>query len=296
MAGKYLLAFTGAVLLCCRLVAADPPLEITAELQPYPPDYQGRCPARILFRGYIAVNAPARVQYRLVRSDGGASEVETLSFFSAGRREVSGSWEVAASFQGWMAIEVVYPQEIDFKRADFSVDCHDKPEPHKPMPFGNVEPEPLPMVVENCVWFDPDTAHLKLVGQSWRIANDSQSILDFGYRKDLAERALAVIRYYSMNQACSVGEPKPTFHYMLANGNAPAGYLTGEDCVAFSPDSAKLVNAEGNWRIEDRGMTLYSFGVDQADGRVALAIIKKYGFSRSCFVGRPSPVFRYLRK
>lgn len=37
-------------------------------------------------------------------------------------------------------------------------------------------------------------------------------------------------------------------------------------------------------------------GGKEAEARTAFAIIKKYGFTRSCYIGRPNPGFRYLRK
>ncbi len=41
---------------------------------------------------------------------------------------------------------------------------------------------------------------------------------------------------------------------------------------------------------------MFSFGSKEDEARQALAIIKKYGFTRSCFVGRPNASFQYMRK
>jgi hypothetical protein len=41
---------------------------------------------------------------------------------------------------------------------------------------------------------------------------------------------------------------------------------------------------------------MFDFGNNESEARQLLAIIKKYGFKSSCFVGRPDPIFKYLRK
>jgi len=41
---------------------------------------------------------------------------------------------------------------------------------------------------------------------------------------------------------------------------------------------------------------MFDFGSKKAEADKALAIIKKYGFNKSCFVGRPDPSFQYMRK
>jgi hypothetical protein len=41
---------------------------------------------------------------------------------------------------------------------------------------------------------------------------------------------------------------------------------------------------------------MFDFNANEGEARQTLAIIKKYGFTRSCFVGRPDPSFTYLRR
>jgi len=69
-----------------------------------------------------------------------------------------------------------------------------------------------------------------------------------------------------------------------------------EDCVSFNPVTleARLVN--GSWKIVDGSHWLFDFGNNEEDARQAIAIIKKHGFTNSCFVGRPDPGIKYLRK
>ena len=53
---------------------------------------------------------------------------------------------------------------------------------------------------------------------------------------------------------------------------------------------------DGRWKIVDGDHWMFDFGNKQKEANQALAIIKKHGFTRSCFVGRPGPSFKYMRK
>jgi len=99
-----------------------------------------------------------------------------------------------------------------------------------------------------------------------------------------------------MNRSCFVGRPNPSFQYMLVGKKAPAGALPGEDCVSFNPRTATVKQAQGSWKIVDGGHWMFDFGNNEKEARKVLAIIRKYGFTKSCFVGRPGPSFLYLRK
>ena len=149
---------------------------------------------------------------------------------------------------------------------------------------------------EDCVSFNPQTTAVKQVQGNWKIVDGSHWMFDFGSKKNEADRALAIIKKYRMNQSCFVGRPNPSFKYMLREGSAPAGAFAGEDCVSFNPNTATVQQAQGNWKIVDGSHWMFDFGSNESEARKSLAIIKKYGFTRSCFVGRPGPSFYYLRK
>ena len=51
-----------------------------------------------------------------------------------------------------------------------------------------------------------------------------------------------------------------------------------------------------NWTVVDGNSLLFAFGSKELDARKALCVIKKYGFTKACFVGRPGPSMIYLRK
>ena len=121
-------------------------------------------------------------------------------------------------------------------------------------------------------------------------------MFDFGSNRDEARAAFRVIRHYRLNQSCFVGRPDPSLRYLLSNGKAPVGTLRGEDCIGFDPQRITVTQANGRWKIVDGDHWMFDFGNNRQEAEQALAVIRKYGFTQSCFVGRPQPSFSYLRK
>ena len=150
-------------------------------------------------------------------------------------------------------------------------------------------------VKEDCVSFDPRTAEVKQINRRWKIVDGSHWLFDFGSKSKEAKKALAIIKHYRMNQSCFVGRPDPSFQYMLVSGRAPQGSYPGEDCVSFNPRTTEVKQINGRWKIVDGSHMMFDFGNKRDEAELALRIIKKYGFTRSCFVGRPDPSFTYLR-
>ncbi|HYM61909.1 MAG TPA: hypothetical protein VEZ11_13580, partial [Thermoanaerobaculia bacterium] len=104
------------------------------------------------------------------------------------------------------------------------------------------------------------------------------------------------IKHYQANQSCFVCRPRPSFQYLLVNGNAPVGAVAGEDCLGFNINTIEVKLVGGRWKIVDGNHWMYDFGSNEAEARQAFAIIKKHGFTHSCYVGRPGPSLEYLRK
>ena len=76
----------------------------------------------------------------------------------------------------------------------------------------------------------------------------------------------------------------------------PPSVQVQEDCIGFNPGNTQVANIQGRWKIVDGSHWMFDFGNKEGEARQAFAIIKKYGFNRSCFVGRPNPSFQYLRR
>jgi hypothetical protein len=149
---------------------------------------------------------------------------------------------------------------------------------------------------EDCVGFNPNTTAVKEINKRWKIVDGSHWMFDFGNKVAEARKALAIIKHYRMNKSCFVGRPNPSFSYMLVNNGAPRGAMKGEDCVSFNPRTAQVKQIGNRWKIVDGNHMMFDFAKNANEARESLGIIKKYGFTRSCFVGRPGPSFEYLRK
>ncbi|NTV99026.1 MAG: hypothetical protein HGA70_07675 [Chlorobiaceae bacterium] len=172
--------------------------------------------------------------------------------------------------------------------------------PFRPLP-GILTPltpisPPGPAVAEDCVGFNPVTATLQNIGGRWTIVDGSHMMFSFGDNYAEATQALNIIKYYGMNQSCFVGRPNPSFTYLLVNGQSPQGAMPGEDSVGFNPNTIQVQNIGGRWKIVDGSHWVFDFNDKEGEARTAYAIIRKYGFTRACYVGRPDPSFVYLRK
>ena len=158
-------------------------------------------------------------------------------------------------------------------------------------------PMPAPAALnEDCVGFNPDSTEVRRINGRWKIVDGSHWLFDFSNKENEARKALQIIRHYRMNKSCFVSRPHPDFEYLTRDGNAPAGPMAGEDCIAFNPHTAQAGNINGRWKIVDGSHALFDFGNKEQDARKALSVIRHYGFNQSCFVGRPGASFRYLRK
>jgi hypothetical protein len=177
-------------------------------------------------------------------------------------------------------------------------------QPVQPPPLQPVQPQPQlppvqpvnPVIQEDCIPFNPANIEVKLIGGRWKIVEGNHWIFDFDTKKDEAYRSFDIIRHYGMNSTCYVGRPNPSFTYLLVSGSAPQGPFPGEDAIAFNPNTIEVKEFGGRWKIVDGSHWMFDFGANKAEALTAYNIIRKYGFSYSCFVGRPDASFIYMRK
>lgn len=159
-----------------------------------------------------------------------------------------------------------------------------------------IQLSPAPPLKEDCVAFNPGVARRARVRGRWKIIEGKHWLFDFENKGAEAARALKVIKHYKMTNSCFVGRPDPSFTYLLSSNRAPAGAMPGEDCISFDPDRTAVIQARGRWKIAEGSHWVFDFGTSKSEAETALAIIKRYGFTHSCFVGRPRPSFSYLRR
>jgi hypothetical protein len=99
--------------------------DVTATLTASPSAFIGHCPVTIKFQGTITSDRRRYVTYRIVRSDGAASPVQTLNFTAPGTKNVGNTWTLGAYgspiIGGWEAIEVYTPEHFTSARANFII-------------------------------------------------------------------------------------------------------------------------------------------------------------------------------
>lgn len=66
-----------------------------------------------------------------------------------------------------------------------------------------------------------------------------------------------------------------------------------EDIINFDYQNARVVNANGSWKIAAGNMWLLDFGSNQYQADRALQVIRRYRLNQQCFIGRPNPSMRY---
>lgn len=150
---------------------------------------------------------------------------------------------------------------------------------------------------EDCVRFNPDNAEVARRNGRWKIVDGNRWLFDFGSAGQAdAQRSLAVIQYYSLDQTCFVGRPNASAVYMLANGDAPSGSAPNEDCLRFNRSQLEVQREASNrWLLTDGRGRMILFD-NPGEAYRTQDLIEQYGFNRQCFVGRPDPDFRYFRR
>jgi len=69
-----------------------------------------------------------------------------------------------------------------------------------------------------------------------------------------------------------------------------------EDCISFNPATAQAALVQNSWKLVNGNMWMLDFGSgpnSQSEAQAAEAIVKRYKFTKQCFVGRPDPSFAY---
>jgi hypothetical protein len=274
-------------------------VDVTVNIEVKPAVYKGRCPAVFVLTGRISANKPTTVAYKIIRKDGPPMKPVTLVFDKPETREVSDTFTIggggnSSAFDGWAYMEAVFPVNIKIKSNTvfFSGNCTNP----GTNPSGATPPGAAPGLQEDCVVFNPATTTVFQEKNIWKVRDGALTLFGFGIDRIEAENALAIIKHYRMNKSCSVGRPRPSFHYMLSGDAAPAGPFKGEVCKPFGPDTVAVRQTNNGWKIQDGERALIDFGKRKADADEALTIIKKHGFTHFCIMATGKVDYLYMRK
>jgi hypothetical protein len=149
---------------------------------------------------------------------------------------------------------------------------------------------------EDCIPFNPNIVQAQKVGSNWKVVAGSMWMLDFGANQANAQKAVDIIKHYKMDKQCFVGRPDAPMMYFTTGGRSPQGAFPGEDAIPFNPLNISASKINGTWKVVDGSHYILDFGPKEAEARIAVDIIRFYGFNMICFVGRPNAPMTYFRK
>ena len=147
---------------------------------------------------------------------------------------------------------------------------------------------------EDCISFNPNNVAVKQSGTKWLVVDGSHSMFSAPNKAE-AEKIVKTIKFYGLNKSCYVGRPDASFQYLLKGAASPAGAFTGEDCLGFNPANLVIKKEGTEYLMTDGSSRMFMFP-NKTEADQALAMIKKYGFTKTCYVGRPDASLQYMRK
>ncbi len=163
------------------------------------------------------------------------------------------------------------------------------------IPIPQPSPAPSPAPREDRLGFDTNCLRIVPEAGGRYLLTDGRSRMKVFPNRGEAEQALRIIRHYRLDSRGFVGRPDPSLEYWLTGGRAPVGSMPGEDAIRFNPRNLEVKLVRGSWKIVEGSHFLLSFP-NQREASEALGIIRRYGFTHLCFVGRPNASMTYLRR
>jgi hypothetical protein len=154
----------------------------------------------------------------------------------------------------------------------------------------------VPNPDEDCIAFDPETVRAEEVNGSWKVTSGSMWMLDAGSERDEMRTAAYFIRHYGFTQQCFVGRPDASLAYWLTPTGAASGTANSEDCVSINPNALSVSGSGSSWRVLSNGDHAAFSAPSQDEANRIVEIVERYGFTQSCFVGRPGPSMTYLKR
>lgn len=110
------------------------------------------------------------------------------------------------------------------------------------------------------------------------------------------KQAQRVAQHYRLMSQCFVERPKAEFRYWKTpDGGIPGGAMRGEDCIRMNPAALTVSERDGKYLVLSGTSSMLAFS-DKAEAEKAVKIIRYYGATRMCYVGRPNASMSYIRK
>jgi hypothetical protein len=309
-------------------------LEVIADLRADRLSYTGQCPTTFTFKGSISTNRAMTVHYRFLRSDDVRTVPVALKLGKDERKEITYSWEVGGSsgpreLDGWVFLQAIYPtnMKIVSNVVNFKVNCTNREEESakditKEQILSNPQqgqktPE-LPLTgtqgqLSQGKVTAPSGPPVIPQGQPLPGSLPSMPPPQGGQgptsmpmpQPDQAGQGPTSMPMPQPDQAgqgpTSMPMPQPgqngamSGNMSILPGNEPGqASALREDCISFNPDTTTIEQISFGWRVVDGNQVIFGFDFDKTEAMIALATIKHYKMTQSCFVGRPRPSFHYM--
>jgi hypothetical protein len=244
----------GLALLVALWGPATPAAVTKVTLAPVVKTYYGDCPAKIVFKGAITVNAPGVVSYIFTRSDGATDTItKKLKFTAPGTKAISTTWTLGGpalpSFNGWQAAKILGPKPIESAHANFAVYC-DPPLNSAKAAHGNTD-------------WHIDTANEFLFGQDMGGNNTAANFAPAGWTKTHIHVGLNnTAHLYDDKTRIAGGDDadlasgidKPMLFFYAGHGWAEGWSTLGDggrqaDMLLANPDNGGSCATTGNARV-----------------------------------------------
>jgi hypothetical protein len=293
-------------------------LEVIADLSADKLAYTGVCPTVVTFKGSIYSNRAMTLHYRFLRSDDVRTIPVALKMGKDERKEITYSWELGGKsgppeFDGWIFLQAIYPTNMKTVSnvVNFKVNCTNREEKSTQ---DSIKQQNLSGPQQG-----QKTPGLPLTGTPTQLPQGKGPVpagppmihqgqpLTGGLPVMPAPQSGQGPGGLPMPQPGQAGQgpggmpmlqpgqqgPIPNTSMPLRNEQGQAIALK-EDCVSFNPDTTTMEQISFGWRVMDGSQVIFGFDFDKTEATVALATIKHYKMTQSCFVGRPRPSFHYM--
>jgi hypothetical protein len=278
-------------------------LEVIADLSTDKLTYTGTCPTTFTFKGRISTNRAMTLHYRFIRSDDVRTLPVTLKLGKGETREVSYSWELGGDpngppeINGWIFLQAVYPTNM--KTASNVVNLKGN--------CTNRENRPIQKTIKQQDLIGQKTPGFPFPGSNAQMPEGKGPA---AAGPPIIHQGQPVSGGIPLPPTPQNGQgPMPVGSPMLPrNGKGPAHDTIlmpprnqqgqpapwKEDCISLNPDTTTMEQTSFGWRVMDGSQIIFGFDFDKAEALIALATIKHYKITQSCFVGRPNPSFHYM--
>lgn len=155
-------------------------------------------------------------------------------------------------------------------------------------------------LTEACICINPHKVRALEEHGIWKLVDDGDPFADFGTGADAAAAAVAAIKFYNFTESCWAGRSQGTnlaeMRYFKTRDGAPTGAMPDEDAITIDPERVRAEEINGTWKVTSGDIWMLDFGTDRQAAEQARDIVKAYGFTKHCFVGRPARAMMYFRR